>query len=107
MSRIVHFELPAESPERMAEFYKKALGWTIDQWKGGMVDYWLISTGPQDQPGIDGAIARRREQPTPGVLITAQVDTVDATLKEIVAAGGSIVSPKRVIPGVGWQVAYP
>lgn len=87
----------------MAEFYKKAFGWTINKWEGSPVDYWLISTGPQNQPGIDGAIARKEDQPASGVLITAQVDSVDATLKEIWAAGGSVVVPKRAVPGVGWQ----
>lgn len=45
MSRIVHFEIPAEKPEQIAEFYKKVLGWDIIKW-GGPVDYWLVGTGP-------------------------------------------------------------
>ena len=51
MARVVHFELPAENPERAISFYKAALGWSITKWEGPM-DYWLISTGPQDKPGI-------------------------------------------------------
>jgi len=27
MNRVVHFELPADNPERAVEFYKKAFGW--------------------------------------------------------------------------------
>jgi predicted enzyme related to lactoylglutathione lyase len=30
MSRVVHFEFPADNPEEVAEFYKNTLGWKID-----------------------------------------------------------------------------
>ena len=66
------------------------------------MDYWLISTGMDREPGIHGGIARKKDRPASGVLVTAQVD-VDDCLKKIVASRGSIVVPKRVIPGVGHQ----
>jgi len=28
---------------------------------GGPVDYWLITTGPEWEPGINGAIARKQD----------------------------------------------
>jgi predicted enzyme related to lactoylglutathione lyase len=105
MSRVVHFEIPADNPERVAEFYKKVLGWVIQKWEGP-VDYWLISTGKNSEPGIHGGIARKKDRPDPGVLVTAQVDSVDASLKKIIKAGGSIVVPKRAIPGVGYQAYF-
>ncbi|MEI6292059.1 MAG: VOC family protein [Methanomicrobiales archaeon] len=102
---MVHFEIPAEKPEQIAEFYKKTLGWEILKW-GGPVDYWLVGTGPEDQPGINGGIARQRDRPSSGILVTAGVASVDETLKLIVASGGSIVVPKQAIPGVGWQAHF-
>ena len=105
MSRVVHFEIPADNPDRVAEFYKKVLGWNIQKWEGPM-DYWLISTGKDSEPGIHGGIARKKDRPASGVLITAQVDSVDECLKKIVTAGGSIVVPKRSIPGVGYQAHF-
>jgi hypothetical protein len=105
MARIVHFEIPAEKPEQLASFYTRVLGWDIEKWKGP-VDYWLVSTGPKDLPGIDGGLVRKRDRPAPGVIVTAQVDSVDSTLRDAVAAGGSIVVPKRAIPGVGWQAHF-
>lgn len=105
MSRIIHFELAAKQPEQTAEFYRKIFGWDIRKWQGP-VEYWLIGTGPHDQPGIDGGIARKEDRPASGLLITAQVDSIDTTLKAIVAAGGSIVVTKRAIPGVGWQAHF-
>jgi predicted enzyme related to lactoylglutathione lyase len=102
MSRVVHFEIPADNPERVAGFYKKVLGWTIQKWEGPM-DYWLISTGKNSEPGIHGGIARKKDRPASGVLVTAQVDSIDDCLKKITLAGGSIIVPKRAIPGVGYQ----
>jgi len=105
MSHVVHFEIPADNPDRVAEFYKKVLGWNIQKWEGPM-DYWLISTGKDSEPGIHGGIARKKDRPASGVLITAQVDSVDECLKKTVTAGRSIVVPKRAIPGVGYQAHF-
>jgi predicted enzyme related to lactoylglutathione lyase len=105
MYRIVHFEIPAEKPERIANFYKKVLGWNVSKWEGP-VDYWLIMTGPQDEPGINGGIARKQDRSASGVLVTAEVASVDEVLRRITAAGGSIVVPKQAIPGIGWQAHF-
>jgi predicted enzyme related to lactoylglutathione lyase len=43
MSCVVHFEIPADDPERVAGFYRNVLGWEIQKWEGSM-DYWLISS---------------------------------------------------------------
>jgi hypothetical protein len=37
MSRVVHFEIPADNPDRVAEFYKKVLGWNIQKWEGRLI----------------------------------------------------------------------
>jgi predicted enzyme related to lactoylglutathione lyase len=104
-SCVVHFEFPADNPEQVAEFYKNTLGWKIQKLEGP-VDYWLISTGEDREPGIDGGIARKKDRPASGVLVTVRVDSVDASLKSIVSNGGSIVVPKRAIPGVGYQAHF-
>ena len=43
MSRVVHFEIHAENPERAVRFYTAVFGWTITKWDGPF-DYWLVST---------------------------------------------------------------
>jgi len=104
MARVVHFELPAENPERAISFYKAALGWSITKWEGPM-DYWLISTGPQDKPGIDGAVVRT-EGPKAVERCTVDVESIDNTIAAIKSAGGKIVMPKAPVPGVGWLVYF-
>jgi len=54
-SRVVHFELAADDPDRCAQFYAAAFGWKIEKW-GGPTDYWLVTTGEPGEPGIDGGI---------------------------------------------------
>jgi uncharacterized protein len=34
MPKVVHFELPADDPQRAVAFYEKAFGWTITKWEG-------------------------------------------------------------------------
>ena len=53
MPRVVHFEINAKKPELLAEFYEKVFGWEIEKWEGP-VDYWLITTGKEDESGING-----------------------------------------------------
>ena len=35
MPRIIHFDIPADGPQR-AKFYEKAFGWNIVRWEGPM-----------------------------------------------------------------------
>lgn len=31
MSKVIHFEIPADNPERTIKFYKEVFGWKIDK----------------------------------------------------------------------------
>jgi predicted enzyme related to lactoylglutathione lyase len=106
MARVVHFEVHAEDPQRAIRFYGATLGWTFQAWGG---EYWLIETGPADQPGINGGLVKRRG-PIDGTAVIAYVCTVDtadldASLATVERAGGTVVVPKMAVQGVGW-LAY-
>jgi predicted enzyme related to lactoylglutathione lyase len=101
MSRIVHFEVMAENPERAIAFYSKVFGWQINKWDGPE-DYWLVTTGPDDTPGINGAIGQSRGEAV--TVNTIQVDSVDDFAEKVTANGGEIVVPKMSIPGIGYQI---
>lgn len=103
MARVIHFEVPAENPERGAEFYKKVFGWQFQKWPGPQ-DYWLISTGAKEQPGIDGGMMRR-QHPAQGTVNTVDVASLDSTVTTVEKSGGKVVAPKMAIPGVGY-LAY-
>ena len=60
MPRVVHFEIHADDPERAVNFYQDVFGWQIVKWEGPQ-DYWLITTGPDDEPGINGGLMKRSD----------------------------------------------
>jgi len=100
MSRIVHFEIMAADPARAEKFYSNVFGWQIQKWEGG--DYWLVTTGPKDAPGIDGGIGK--SQGPASTINVIGVESVDAMAAKVVAQGGQIVMPKMAVPGVGYTV---
>src|SRR5215213_6852998 len=99
MSRVIHFELAADNPERAVQFYSKVFGWQINKWEGQ--DYWLVTTGESSTPGIDGAIMPRDPQ-RPPIVNTIGVDSLDDSVAMTAANGGTVLEPKMPIPGVGY-----
>ena len=99
MPRVIHFELPADDPERAVRFYERVFDWKINKWDGP-VDYWLITTGEDSQPGINGAIMRR--EPGDVTRNTLAVSSVDEFAGKVVREGGQIVAPRMTIPSVGY-----
>ena len=101
MGRVVHFELPVDEPDRAAKFYADVFGWKLEKWEGPE-DYWLITTGTQDEPGIDGALTRRSELAA-STVNTVDVSSVDESVDRVLAAGGTVIAPKMAVPGVGYM----
>ena len=109
MPRVVHFEIHAADPERGVKFYERVFGWTFQKWEGPM-DYWLITTGPDSEPGINGGLLPRRGeidgQAVIAYVCTIGVDDLDATAATVEANGGTVAVPKMPIPGMGWLAYY-
>lgn len=107
MGRVTHFEIHANRIERAKEFYEKVFDWKFTKWNGPE-EYWLIKTGSDDKPGIDGGLIKRRGEVDGEAVIayvcTIQVDSVDETAKKVEDEKGLIVVPKMPVPGVGWLI---
>jgi predicted enzyme related to lactoylglutathione lyase len=101
--RIIHFELNVKNVEKTIKFYQDTFGWKIEKYTGPM-DYWLIMSGDENSPGIDGGLSHEEED-FPHVVNTIGVVDVDETIKKIKKNGGKIVRPKHAVTGVGW-LAY-
>ena len=110
MSRVAHFEIHAEDPARAITFYENVFGWKFDKWEGPQ-DYWLITTGGPEEPGINGGLMRRMGgAPTDGQAVNSYVCTimssaVDDDVAKAMTNGGSIAMPKMAVSGIGW-LAY-
>ena len=101
MLRVVHFEINAEEPERAVRFYQEIFGWEIVKWDGP-VDYWIVNTGDETSPGINGGVVKRRNSSASFVNII-EVPDIEHYLKKIEEAGGEVVQQKTVIHGLGWM----
>jgi len=86
-------------------FYGKVFGWTFQQFGPDEMPYWLVTTGPDGEPGINGGLRGRMPGEGAATINTMGVESVDAAVATITDAGGAIVLPKMAIPGMGW-VAY-
>ena len=100
MSRPVHFEIQADDTERAAKFYTDVFGWEFTKWESPM-EYWLIKTGPEGTPGIDGGMMR--EPKHSNCINTVSVGDIDASIEKVKKAGGEVTGPKMPIPGIGWH----
>jgi len=103
MSRVIHFEIPSDNPERSVAFYGEVFGWKFEKWDGPM-PYWLVSTGADGEVGINGGL-KGRSHPGESTVNTVGVDSVDESLRAIERKGGKTVVPKMAVPGIGW-LAY-
>ena len=104
MPKIVHFEIPADNPDRAQKFYTSVFGWKVQKFPGYPVDYRLVTAGDEKEPGINGAIMARGQEKS--VIDTIGVPDIDAYIKKIEKAGGKIVLPKSAIPGVGYMAYF-
>jgi len=117
MNRVIHFEIHADDPERAATFYGEVFGWDVKAWAVAGVgaptenQYWLVTTGSDGEPGINGGIVfRRGAAPAEGQAVNAYVCTVgvaslDESIARALAAGATMAVPKMPIKHVGW-LAY-
>ncbi|MDK2988515.1 MAG: uncharacterized protein PWR16_44 [Methanoculleus sp.] len=117
MNRIVHFEIHAGDPERAVKFYRDVFGREIEEWVMPGVEmkdedrYWMVTTGPGTEPGINGGLVFRRgpapaeEQPVNAYVCTIGVADLDESVDAALKAGGNLVLPRMAVPGIGW-LAY-
>jgi predicted enzyme related to lactoylglutathione lyase len=101
MPNVIHFEIPADNPERAVKFYKKVFGWKIEKWQGS-VPYWIISNQEKEE-GISAAIHGKDNFKT--VVNIISVPQIDDFLERITQAGGKIIMPKGEVP-TGGYIAY-
>jgi uncharacterized protein len=100
MPRPVHFDLTVDDPERAMKFYREIFGWKFEKW-GGPMEYWMITTGDEKEPGINGGLSKRGESNMPN-MNTVGVTSVDKFSKMIQDEGGKVLVPKTPILGIGW-----
>ena len=114
MNPVVHFEMPYDDASRMARFYETAFGWQTRQLgaeMGGYVTAATAEAGPTGRPVQPGAInggffPRKPDWPAQHPSVVIAVDDIRAAMKQVAAAGGTVLGEPMEIPGVGQYVSF-
>ena len=114
MNAVVHFEMPFEDRNRMANFYGKAFGWKTQMLGEEMGSYVVATTTEVDEHGrpkkpgaINGGFFRKtsaKPMQYPSVVIA--VDDIKQSMKKVADAGGEVLGDPMEIPGVGLYVSF-
>ena len=105
---IVHFEIPADQPERAAKFYREMFGWNINRWENpGGIEYWMVETVPTDaegrpvRSGVNGGLMPQM-YPTQAPVNYIAVEDVDEAVAKAERLGAKILMTRTPVPGMGW-----
>jgi len=107
-NNLMSFGITVDDVQRARRFYEQVFAWRFEPW--GPPDFYLVHTGDDQHPGVQGLMHKRREPVTgkgmTGYECTIAVDDIDATIRAIEANGGTIVMQKFHIPTVGSGVYF-
>ena len=107
-NNIGFFAIHADNVSRAQRFYEGVFGWKFEPW--GPPDFFLISTGTKNEPGIGGALQKRHDlvagKPPLCYECTIDVENVDAVAKAVETYGGKVIMPKCEIPTVGHLIKF-
>jgi len=100
MPTIVHFDIPAEDTERARKFYSSMFGWKFESFPE--MQYSLITTLNLDgTPGVGGGMGKRMD-PSQRMTNYFGVASIDAALRQVERLGGTVLTEKMAVPGMGF-----
>ncbi|MEA2599359.1 MAG: uncharacterized protein QOF89_351 [Acidobacteriota bacterium] len=105
---IRHFAINADDLARARRFYERVFTWRFEPW--GPPGFFLIKTGTEKEPGIQGALQGRREL-VPGKRMigyecSIAVDDVDQVAAAVRTNGGRVLMERTTIVGVGHLIFF-
>jgi predicted enzyme related to lactoylglutathione lyase len=113
MNPVVHFELPAENRQRMADFYTKTFGWKTQMLGQDMGNYVIATTTESDEKGpkkpgaINGGFfTKTDDMPAQYPSVVVAVDDIKKSMKKVSEAGGKVLGEPMEIPGIGQYVSF-
>ncbi|MEM7608778.1 MAG: VOC family protein [Myxococcota bacterium] len=94
--RIDYIELSATDLPRVQAFYGQVFGWTFTAYGPGYVG---ISTGGEREAGGFAKVDELPAPPAGSPLVILYSNELDATLRAVTEAGGTITTPPFDFPG--------
>src|SRR5262245_33908531 len=94
--KICYLEIPAKTAEASAAFYSSIFGWKVRKRGDGELAF-------DDPGGVSGTWVKESDRtPDETTRTYIMVDVIAETLKQIEAAGGRVLTPRKEIgPGMG------
>ena len=114
MNPVVHFEMPYQDRDRMADFYSQAFGWVMQKFGEDMGNYVVATTAESDengrlrQPGAinGGFFAKKPDWPAQHPSVVIAVDDIKGAMAKVSKAKGKVLGEPMEIPGVGQYVSF-
>lgn len=108
MDRVCHFELPFDDQARAEKFYSDVFGWRTEAPPLDMPYVFAITTEvdemmrPKEAGGINGGMYQRGDEgASKAPVVVIDFESTEQRIKDVEAAGGSLVVPANEIPGMG------
>jgi predicted enzyme related to lactoylglutathione lyase len=114
MNPVVHFEMPYEDKQRVADFYAKTFGWQPTLYGPEMGNYVLVATsesiagqGPV-KPGMinGGFFEKSSDKPAQYPNVVIAVEDIAEAMKKVTESGGQVLGEPVEIPGYGMYVSF-
>jgi len=107
-NNLASFAIHVDDVDRARSFYQEVFDWKFEPW--GPPGFYLIHTGDEVSPGIQGLMHARQEPLTgtgmKGAEITIAVDDLDAVRARVERSGGTITYGPGAIPTVGTLIRF-
>jgi len=113
MNPVVHFEMPSENQQRVADFYTKVFGWQTHMMGEEMGNYVLAMTAQSDENGrpkepgsINGGFFPKDAGVPAQPSVVIAVEDIKQHMKKVEDAGGKVHGEPMEIPKVGLFVSF-
>src|SRR5689334_2137916 len=99
-NNLASFAIHADDVQRCRRFYELVFGWRFEPW--GPPDFYLIHTGDDTAPGVQGLMHKRQQPRAAGgpncFECTIAVTDLDRITREVVANGGRLIMERAQVP---------
>lgn len=106
--RPIYFDFTVRDLAIAKTFFEHVFDWRFEKFPMPY-QYYRITAGPDNEPGIDGGIGAIADTPTsagkPLTQVTIPVENLEDCIAQIEDNGGRVIEPKMCIPGIGWFAA--
>jgi uncharacterized protein len=105
---VAHFEIYADDPDQLEQFYTSLFDWKIERMPN--MDYRLIKTVdtdakgmPTQTGGINGGLMKRPAGYEGRAWVNyVNVESLEASIDRAQKLGASLMKGKSAVPGMGW-----